>query len=302
MSHSIFPPNSSAKPLPDFASLVIQGPYPPSAPLHLCLSHLTTGPQTNKALLISPSNKHLSSTLDEYNDAWLGEHAGHGSVAEHLHQIDIFYPPTHKHLRLLLARLRTFSTPGVDGDTETDMKVCVARVPTLVVLHELSRYFLLPKEGEEDVELLTLSTYMQLVIDTIATLTFLHKSSKSSTRPRLVIFDTHLRTLVLPIHRPIRSSLLTKLPAQHKARATDVLKRLVEWIGTVERVEEIPSSQADEAELSMHELEPEKEHFRMVLVQTSAPNATVETFHWYTFREPDERPFSTRRRTHVRMV
>lgn len=63
------------------------------------------------------------------------------------------YPPTHKHLRLLLARLRTYSTAVVDGSADADMKVCLARAPTLLVLHELSRYFLTPKDGEDEIKL-----------------------------------------------------------------------------------------------------------------------------------------------------
>ncbi|KAH7343335.1 hypothetical protein B0J17DRAFT_713518 [Rhizoctonia solani] len=137
MSHSIFPTSTSSNLPLDFSSLVIQGPYPPSAPIHLC-------PKSNKPVLISSSSKHLSSQLEEYNDAWLHEHAMSGAVAEHLHQTDIFYPPTHKHFRLLLARLRTYSTPS----SESDMKAFTTRVPTLLILHELSRYFLVGDDPE----------------------------------------------------------------------------------------------------------------------------------------------------------
>ncbi|CAE6351101.1 unnamed protein product [Rhizoctonia solani] len=144
MSHSIFPPNTGPKLPPDFSSFVIQGPYPPSAPIHLCLSHLQSGPKSNKAVLISSSSKHLSSQLEEYSDLWLHEHAMSGAIAEHLHQTDIFYPPTHKHLRLLLARLRAYSTPS----SKVDIKACVSRVPTLLVLHELSGYFLAGDDPE----------------------------------------------------------------------------------------------------------------------------------------------------------
>ncbi|KAG8678399.1 hypothetical protein FRC08_017808, partial [Ceratobasidium sp. 394] len=180
--HSILPPRlATGHVLPDFRSLIVQGCYPPSAPIHLCLSHLSSGPPSHKALLLSSSSVYLSSELEEYNDAWLVEHSGHGEVAERLHQIDIFYPPTHQHLRLLLARLRTYSTPGADADSEADLKTCLPRAPTLLVMHELSRYFLAPQLSDDseiqEIRLPTLSIYMQLVIDAIAALQFLSHSA-----------------------------------------------------------------------------------------------------------------------------
>ncbi|KAF8605396.1 hypothetical protein BDV93DRAFT_554766 [Ceratobasidium sp. AG-I] len=317
MSHSIFPPNLAAThSLPNFRSLIIQGPYPPSAPLHLCLSHLTPGPPSLKALLLSSSSTYLSNKLEEYNDAWLIEHAGSGAIAEHLHQIDIYYPPTHQHLRLLLARLRTFSTSGIDADSETDMKTCITRAPTLVVLHELSRYFISPvlPEGSEapEPELPTLSTYMQLVMDAIASLKFLHTSTKPLTPPRLVLFDTALGSLVLPIFRSVSTADIGKLPALHKARAVDALQRYIGWVGTIEKVEEVASSQADEVEFGFHSNEDElsqhdKDHFRMTLRQspyatTCSDAASKRNLEWYSYRDMNEHPFTPRRRTIITAV
>ncbi|KAJ1309109.1 hypothetical protein OPQ81_004787 [Rhizoctonia solani] len=291
MSHSIFPPDTSPNLLPEFHSLVIQGPYPPSAPIHLCLSHLRSGPKSNKPVLISSSSKYLSSQLEEYNDAWIHEHAMTGAVAEHLHQIDIFYPPTHKHLRLLLARLRTYSTPT----PEADMKTYITRVPTLLILHELSRYFLLG----DDPELPTLSTYMQLVVDAIACLTFLYSSSGSSARPYLVLFDTQLTNLALPLYRPVLTSEISQVPTNQKVRAIEGSKKVVGWVGTVERVDEIPSSQADETEIyPTSPIESQKEQYRLILASTTSTQTS--TVHWYSFREPELEPFSAIRTTRVR--
>ncbi|KAG8733624.1 hypothetical protein FRC12_018824 [Ceratobasidium sp. 428] len=312
--HSILPPHlATSHSLPDFRSLIVQGCYPPAAPIHLCLSHLSSELPTNKALLISSSKQYLSSELEEYNDAWLAQHAGDGTVAEHLHQIDIFYPPTYRHLRLLLARLRTYSTPNTDADSETDLKACLSRPPTLLILHELSRYFLSPQlAGDldiQEIQLPTLSTYMQFVIDAIAALQFLSSSDKSLAPPRLVIFDKELHTLALPIVRPVNLADINKLPKQHKANVTDVLQRYIGWVATVEKVEneEIPSSQTDEIEIDTEEVDnegaPDRAHFRMTLQKS--PSATVkpiieeQTFEWYSYRDPYEPPFTPRRQTIV---
>ncbi|CAE6516494.1 unnamed protein product [Rhizoctonia solani] len=249
-------------------------------------------PKSHKPVLVSSSSTHLSSQLEEYNDVWLHEHAMTGAVAEHLHQIDIFYPPTHKHFRLLLARLRTYSTPS----SEADMKTCVTRVPTLLILHELSRYFL----TGDDPELPTLSTYMQLVIDAIACLTFLYNSTGSSTRPRLILFDSHLANLTLPLFRPVLTSQINRVPITQKALAIEPLKKVIGWIGTVERVDEIPSSQADETELFSLPVEYEKEHYTLTLDYTTSEKTSI--VHWDSFREPEPGPFSAIRTTRVRFV
>ncbi|CAE6412524.1 unnamed protein product [Rhizoctonia solani] len=291
MNHSIFPPNTLPNLPPNFSSLLIQGPYPPSAPIHLCLSHLQSGPKSNKPVLISPSSKHLVSQLEGYNDAWLHKHAMDGAVAEDLHQIDIFYPQTHKHLRLLLARLRTYSTPSSEADTKT----CITRVPTLLILHELSEYFLVG----DDPELPTLSTYMQLVIDAIACLTFLGKSSEAAIRSRLVLFDTNLVNLTLPFFQPVLLSEINQVPTNRKVRTIEGLKKVIGWIGTVERVDEIPSSQADETELVLASpTEVEKEHYRFTLGSTTS--AETDVVHWYSFRDLGPGPFSAIRTTRVR--
>lgn len=63
--------------LPQFESLLVYGPYHPSAPIHLCLS---TPPQAH-AILFSPSRHGLLQGLRDHNDAWLNMYAGTGTVA-----------------------------------------------------------------------------------------------------------------------------------------------------------------------------------------------------------------------------
>ena len=66
--------------LPNFKTLLIYGPYHPSAPLHLCLSHNALAP-TNNVLLIAPSRVQLQAALKEFNDEWIDERGGYGSTA-----------------------------------------------------------------------------------------------------------------------------------------------------------------------------------------------------------------------------
>ncbi|QRV73079.1 hypothetical protein RhiJN_01093 [Ceratobasidium sp. AG-Ba] len=320
MAHSIFPPHPTTRHfLPDFKSLIIQGEYPPSAPIHLCLSHISSGSPSHKPLLVSSSQMYLQSQLEEFNDAWLDEHACLGSTAENLHQIDIFYPPTHRHLRLLLGKLSTYSIPSVDADPETDHNTRLARAPTLLVLHELSRYFLSPQLSDDadvhELQLPTISTYMQLIIDAIAMLQFFSKSGKTPTPPRLVIFDKGLHDLTLPILRPVNLADIRKLPESHKIQATDALLRYIGWVGTVEKTyedknEEIASSQDDEIEIDLATQDPQKDglgpkktYFRMTLSKSRYANGRSSVdqeelvSEWYSYRDPYEPPFATRRRT-----
>lgn len=63
--------------LPRFKSLLVHGPYHPSAPVHLSLSV----PPPYHALLFSPSRSSLLQALHAHNDQWLDTHAASGTVA-----------------------------------------------------------------------------------------------------------------------------------------------------------------------------------------------------------------------------
>jgi hypothetical protein len=83
---SMFPP--PARPLPSFVSLLVHGPYPPSAPIHLCLSlvldHLEYKSRPQTAIIFSSSTSKLTEELKGFRDEWLDMHAGHGRVAQAL--------------------------------------------------------------------------------------------------------------------------------------------------------------------------------------------------------------------------
>ncbi|KIJ19911.1 hypothetical protein PAXINDRAFT_47528, partial [Paxillus involutus ATCC 200175] len=71
----LFPEPASR--LPGFRSLLVYGPYHPSAPIHLCLSLAPA----DKAILFTPSRRLLLDSLRNYNDEWINSYSSIGSVA-----------------------------------------------------------------------------------------------------------------------------------------------------------------------------------------------------------------------------
>jgi hypothetical protein len=140
--------------LPHYKSLLVQGDYHPSAPIHICLSV----PTDSKALLLSSSRKALIHSLREYNSEWLHTKSGTGNTCQGSSKVDILlvpvfpcgrgrndryhepsYPPTPNHLVVLLAALRTHKA---SEPIPVDDKGTLDSIPSLLVLHELSAYFL----------------------------------------------------------------------------------------------------------------------------------------------------------------
>ena len=72
---TIFP--SPAPELPQFHTLVLCGPYHPSAPIYLMLSHNWRDPR-GKAIFISPSRSTFLDNLAKFDDEWLRLHGGDG--------------------------------------------------------------------------------------------------------------------------------------------------------------------------------------------------------------------------------
>lgn len=83
---SLFPPPSPN--LPSFQTLLIQGPYHASAPLHLCLSHARQHSPT-KIILTSPSRDEFKSTMQAFNDNWLNIHGGDGLTSGAASQVQV---------------------------------------------------------------------------------------------------------------------------------------------------------------------------------------------------------------------
>ncbi|CAA7260156.1 unnamed protein product [Cyclocybe aegerita] len=68
-------------PLPRFSTLLITGPYHPSAPIHLTLSSKAATPES-RAIILAPSRSALKGNLQQFNDAWLASRSGHGKMTE----------------------------------------------------------------------------------------------------------------------------------------------------------------------------------------------------------------------------
>ncbi|KAJ7044639.1 hypothetical protein C8F04DRAFT_1350910 [Mycena alexandri] len=189
---SLFP---SGPPLPAFQSLLIKGPYHPSAPIHLALSHAATFPATSsqaatRILLITPSRETIAAALREHNDDWIGTHSGRGDVLQLSACTTVFYPASAAHFSFLVEMLTTATDARRNNAT-----TILEQAPSLVVLIGLSAYFL------EDVEMnptghpWTVSSYMTLVARSLASFAALRGTSDIA----LALFDSKLDDLKLPI-------------------------------------------------------------------------------------------------------
>ncbi|KAI0335551.1 hypothetical protein GY45DRAFT_1240491 [Cubamyces sp. BRFM 1775] len=120
--------------LPGFQSLLVKGAYHASAPFHLALSHATLHPD-DKIILLTPNRGLVKDSLVELNEEWLDQNSGHGRVNAAARQVEIYYPPTLAHLRLLLSMFHEYH------DTLHDQKTTLDVAPSLLILHETSSYF-----------------------------------------------------------------------------------------------------------------------------------------------------------------
>jgi len=71
--------------LPHYRSLLVQGDYHPSAPIHMCLS-VPTG---SRALLLSSSRKVLIHSIGEHNSEWLHINSGTGNTCRSSSKVDV---------------------------------------------------------------------------------------------------------------------------------------------------------------------------------------------------------------------
>ncbi|KAI5115921.1 hypothetical protein M0805_005352 [Coniferiporia weirii] len=227
MTISIFPGLGHS--LPSFESLLIKGAYPPSASIHLCISHLQSfvhSAEPASVLFLTPSRQSFATVLQDYNDGWLTGHAATGAVARLLSKINIYYPPSAAHWLLLLSSLKPPSA--------LSSKLAVLpHIPSLIVLHEPSAYFLSSEPSQTQTEL-DLSRYLQLVTTALTTASFF---SPHNPIP-VVLFDSRLGELRLPITKSLTPS--RRLFQDHEDEVPlrqEHVERFVEkyfdWIGSV---------------------------------------------------------------------
>lgn len=81
--------------LPQFSTLLIKGTYFPSAPIHLCVSHLKASSHAQgRALFLTPNREVLAAALEDYGDGWMTTHCMTGAYAALFSRIDMLYAPS----------------------------------------------------------------------------------------------------------------------------------------------------------------------------------------------------------------
>ncbi|EMD40662.1 hypothetical protein CERSUDRAFT_111242 [Gelatoporia subvermispora B] len=223
---SLFPPSGPS--LPPFRSLLISGPYHPSAPVHLLLSFIRRE-ATTRAILLSPSRSSLRAALVDQNEDWLNTQGSHGSVFSCASRCEILYPPSPAHLVALLSMLHEYN------GTYHHPKTTLPAAPSLLVLHEVSALL---------TESSTVSTYLTLITHAMSAVR--SWAAQSSTPILLAVFDTALLDLRLPIIR-IPNHEMNPLEAANTAseRTESVLflaEKYFDWSGRAEEEKNLSSS------------------------------------------------------------
>ncbi|KAI9000929.1 hypothetical protein BD414DRAFT_574435 [Trametes punicea] len=213
--------------LPAFQSILVKGKYHASAPVHLVYSYVAQDPDA-KAILLTPHRGMFEDALVDLNDEWVDQTSGHGRVCAATRRTEIFYPPTLGHLRLLLSMLHEYD--GVLHDSKTTLDVA----PSLLVLHEISSYF-----GSSSSDP-TVSSYLSVISSALALAA--SWSPRCLQSSKLVIFDSGVSNLKLPILKPLSFGDETEEQQRHRDTLSVLLERYLEWTAEVRVDHEAPAS------------------------------------------------------------
>lgn len=222
---SIFP--SPAPTLPDFETLLLKGALHASAPIHFCYSYVLHK-DVPKAVLLTPSRERFVRALKSYKDEWVHKHGGDGLTCKASSRVDVLYPPTPSHLTFLLSMFHEVLEGREDF---LQPKTTFATAPSLILLHELTSYFV------EDAEA-TVSSYLTLIhhaLNAVSTM-----SAQTGKPIALAVFDSGLEDLRLPLVKPV--SLVAEDGTLDEAKRENIaylVQRYFEWTGTIE--EDVPS-------------------------------------------------------------
>lgn len=74
--------------IPEFQSMLVHGPVPPHAAIHICLSHLAARPEGH-AVLLTPSYLAIAEGLQSARNGWLNKRGGDGHVLDLLSRTNI---------------------------------------------------------------------------------------------------------------------------------------------------------------------------------------------------------------------
>ena len=159
--------SNSPPPLPDFSTLLVQGPYHSSAPIHLAYSALCDEePQPPRPVLFfTPSRRQFATDLKSFCDDWVLNEAGKSNVIQKLDKATIMYnsfvtflfelticasfsfarfPPTPAHFSIAVSTLHVCPEAAPDIDSQRawlNAKTTLPAPPRLIILHEISSYF-----------------------------------------------------------------------------------------------------------------------------------------------------------------
>lgn len=129
--------------------------------------------------------------------------------------------------------LSAFRTHEASNPVYLDAKATLDSVPSLLVLHELSAYFLPINENNPH----TIASYLQLVSHALALANFL--SPESQAPMRFTLFDSQLEKLKLPVLRtPTVPVFYGEENGDETPRAESVAfvaHKYFEWVGTFDR-------------------------------------------------------------------
>ncbi|KAF8897337.1 hypothetical protein BD779DRAFT_1465552 [Infundibulicybe gibba] len=288
---SLFPPSSGPL-LPSFNSLLIKGHYHPSAPIHLSLSHTAQHADT-QVLCLTSDRRRMQQALQDYDDNWLAINSGSGKIKDISSRIKLLsvattpahtiesnpflpsYPPTPAHLCLLLSMLRV---PQSSEDQHITSNVALERAPSMIILHELS-WFFLPQEGDDDHCKWTISSYLTLLARAQALL-----SSFSGSIPD-GFFDSQLNQLMLPLTKQpprLYGFIREAQPPPTREPVAKYLAKFFDWIGTVHE---------ENATLETDEAPSEKRRKRQLdLCQTNDKPSPMISWHWQEVIGPGDSP------------
>jgi len=221
--------------------------------------------------MLTSSRNVLAFALIKFDDEWLKIHGADGRTCDASSRVEMLYPPTRAHLALILSMLHVYE------GTVHHPKTTLPAVPSLLVLHELSA--LCTATSPEP----TLASYLSLISHALTVAKTL--SIQAATHVTLVVFDSGLDKLRLPILRPV-SPTSEGAPGSSQARLEHVsffVEKYFELVGTVEALPapEIPSSQPEE-----DSFETAGEHMRMAFRRTGDSSMDL-TWDWVVRKRMD---------------
>ncbi|PPQ99918.1 hypothetical protein CVT24_009599 [Panaeolus cyanescens] len=259
--------------LPDSKSLLVTGPFHASAPVHFAYSSRSEN-RDARIVLIASSQSALQRSLKDFDDEWLSAHSATGQFMDWASDVKILYmiylltcaitmlmefsgsyPPSAAHLCLLLSMFHTLKGNEIPEEEWLVKNLQSLEPPSLIILCEPSSYFVSSSiDGVESLTTPMLPAYINLVSRAITLTSNLADTSGSF--PKLVLFDSRVSTLKLPVTD--RPSVLFRNPndATQRQSLQQVLPLLQHFFEHVAIFEQdqldasfIPSSQGEEDEL-----------------------------------------------------